>query len=407
MHSIGEREAAITHITESEEGIAALRAHVQEIVEGGAFKGSSRCARFLTYIVDQAIAGHFESLKERVIGLELFDRSPAYDTSEDAIVRVTASDVRKRLLQHYGKYGGTSEFRVNLPLGSYIPEIIYEHKTKTSQSVSGKSHLDSATVTRTPSAHSETEIAEIPGPRTSEPGTVLSKHRSRRRWLIFAVVLAGLNLAVWGFMWRRLPRSEAAAGTPAPTAVLPWSALFSSLRPTHLVTSDPDIGAIQILTRSPISVSDYANRRYLPEHNTLSAELKDVCINLLAGDKASNVDAEIAAEVAELARSYSRNIDVQGARSLQFSNLKTDDNFIFLGSPSSNPWFSIFDDQLGFRFVSAQVPGEASFAIFILLRRRKHRMFPLQEAERPGNHLLWSRLSAIPSRVDRLCFWQD
>jgi hypothetical protein len=57
---------------------------------------------------------------------EVFGRSPSYDTGEDAIVRVTASDVRKRLLQHYDRYGSASEFRINLPLGSYIPEIIYE-----------------------------------------------------------------------------------------------------------------------------------------------------------------------------------------------------------------------------------------------------------------------------------------
>jgi hypothetical protein len=57
---------------------------------------------------------------------EVFGRSPSYDTGEDAIVRVTASDVRKRLLQHYDRNGSASEFRINLPLGSYIPEIIYE-----------------------------------------------------------------------------------------------------------------------------------------------------------------------------------------------------------------------------------------------------------------------------------------
>ena len=67
-----------------------------------------------------------------MIGLELFERSPAYDTGEDAIVRVTASDVRKRLLQHYGKYGAASEFRISLPLGSYIPEIAYEGKKQSS-----------------------------------------------------------------------------------------------------------------------------------------------------------------------------------------------------------------------------------------------------------------------------------
>jgi hypothetical protein len=112
-----------------------------------------------------------------------------------------------------------------------------------------------------------------------------------------------------------------------------------------------------VLTHSSVSVSDYANHRYLPEHNSLSAELKDLCTNLLSGDKASNVDAQITAQIGQLAQTYSRKVDVQGARNLQFSNLKTDDNFIFLGSPATNPWSSVFEGQLDFRFDSAPVPG--------------------------------------------------
>jgi hypothetical protein len=34
------------------------------------------------------------------------------------------------------------------------------------------------------------------------------------------------------------------------------------------------------------------------------------------------------------------------------SDLKSDDNFIFLGSPRSDPWVSLFNDTLDFQFVS-------------------------------------------------------
>ena len=76
--------------------VASLQQHLKEVIEGDVFKGSHRSGQFLQYIIDQAIAGHFDSLKERVIGMELFGRSASYDTGDDAIVRVTASDVRKR-----------------------------------------------------------------------------------------------------------------------------------------------------------------------------------------------------------------------------------------------------------------------------------------------------------------------
>src|ERR1700743_1869936 len=136
-HQNDARTLELAKVTGTEEDIALLQQHLKEVIEGAAFKASQRSGQFLKYIVDQAIAGHFESLKERVIGIELFGRSPSYDTGEDAIVRVTASDVRKRLLQHYGKDGATSEFRISLPLGAYVPEIA----RRTRSSANGNSHL--------------------------------------------------------------------------------------------------------------------------------------------------------------------------------------------------------------------------------------------------------------------------
>jgi hypothetical protein len=118
------RIAGIARMTVTEGDVEAVRLHVKEVIEGDVFKGSHRSGLFLQHIVEEAISGHFESLKERVIGVELFDRAPSYDTGADAIVRVTASDVRKRLLQHYDKYGTTSKFYISLPPGSYIPEIL-------------------------------------------------------------------------------------------------------------------------------------------------------------------------------------------------------------------------------------------------------------------------------------------
>src|SRR5579875_2711182 len=85
----------------SKEDLARFRKHLAEIVQSAEFRSSPRSAQFLRYICEQALTGHPESLKERSIGVELFGRSAAYDTGEDSIVRVTASDVRKRLSHFY------------------------------------------------------------------------------------------------------------------------------------------------------------------------------------------------------------------------------------------------------------------------------------------------------------------
>src|SRR5580704_17158294 len=126
MQSTAKNGSRVAKILEKEQDVALLQQHLREVIAGAAFKGSHRSGQFLTYIVEESVAGRVTALKERVIGVKLFGRDPSYDTGEDAIVRVTASDVRRRLLQHYGKYGFTSEFRISLPLGSYIPEITRE-----------------------------------------------------------------------------------------------------------------------------------------------------------------------------------------------------------------------------------------------------------------------------------------
>src|SRR6187200_1584042 len=121
-----DQAAAITRVVQVSAQAPAFREHIGRITTSAAFKGSRRSQDFLTHIVEQALAGHFDALKERALGVELFGRNPSYDTGEDAIVRVTASDVRRRLQQYYGQT--PSEWRIELPAGSYIPEF---HKSDT------------------------------------------------------------------------------------------------------------------------------------------------------------------------------------------------------------------------------------------------------------------------------------
>src|SRR5215469_7910227 len=101
----------------------AVRAHLRSIVDSAAFKGSRRSQEFLQFVIERALEGRHDYLKERVLGVELFGRSPSYDTGEDAIVRVTACDVRKRLHHYYAEIDREPQFHIELPPGSYIPDI--------------------------------------------------------------------------------------------------------------------------------------------------------------------------------------------------------------------------------------------------------------------------------------------
>jgi hypothetical protein len=334
-------------ILETEKDIELLQEHLREVIAGPAFKASQRSGQFLKYIVDQAIAGHFESLKERIIGVELFGRSPTYDTGEDAIVRVTASDVRKRLLQHYGKDGAASEFRISLPLGAYIPEIA----RRTHSSVNAHAHF---TVTDAEPDH----VAEMPhpdllsGPVHALPQGLVVEHPSPgvRATVPRSAFIAALGIAaliasaaiVWNlyFVVDIVPRSS-----------LLWSAFFRSPHPTQIITSDPNIAEIDGLTGTQVSASDYANHNYLTDPAKLTPEVINLCRNILRGDKAAAVDVPIAVYIGQIALASSRDVSVHAARSIQIQDLASKDNFVFLGSPRSNPWSALFSDQLDFRFV--------------------------------------------------------
>ena len=341
-------------IVVTEKDIPAVQRHLKDVIEGAAFKGSHRSGQFLKYIVDQAITGHFESLKERVIGVELFGRSPSYNTGDDAIVRVTASDVRKRLVQHYRRYGVTSEFRISLPLGSYIPEISHELYDQTSLPHTDKVVPQEPTVTPHEDSMLRVEPMVLSEPSVAPPSEASDIRKSRsRQWIFLGLLIATLNLAVWAIFW-----SLAYRRANSSSSVLPWSVLFNPAHATQLITSDPNIVEIQGYTGEQISVSDYANHNYIPDPKKLSPEVQQFCRIILRGDKAAAVDTPIAVSIAELAQASSHKINVHAARNIQLADLQNDDNFIFLGSPRSNPWSALFNDQLDFKFFFDKASGQ-------------------------------------------------
>ncbi|MGC9947317.1 MAG: hypothetical protein ABSF64_13185 [Bryobacteraceae bacterium] len=97
----------------------AVRAQLEKIVSSGAFAGAERPGRFLRFVVEQALAGN--PLKETLLGVEVFGRSPSYDPRLDGVVRVEAVKLRARLKEYYETEGGADPVRIDLPKGGYLP----------------------------------------------------------------------------------------------------------------------------------------------------------------------------------------------------------------------------------------------------------------------------------------------
>jgi hypothetical protein len=110
---------------------AAIRRQLESILASPTFHGSRRCQQFLKCVCEKSLAGEAAALKERTIAIEVFGRQPESDLSEDTIVRVGAREVRRRLAQYYATPdGASSEVRIDLPSGSYVPDFRYAFPTR-------------------------------------------------------------------------------------------------------------------------------------------------------------------------------------------------------------------------------------------------------------------------------------
>jgi hypothetical protein len=327
----------IADVARTPEGKTLLKRYLNEITEGPAFKGSPRSAQFLEYIIWRSAAGKVADLKERTIGVELFGRALTYDTGEDAIVRVTASDVRKRLVQHYGGVGNASEFRISLPSGGYVPELMRTPK-------SGTDGLSSQLSV-------EEKPVEIPSPASSWSGPEDGTSSGWRYWILPILGIIGLTVGIALSLVNRPGQTITAGKWVGSSGAPPWATLLDGSHQILIVASDPNIEEIQRISHSSLSLSDYANQSYLPPGTSnLSPSEISFMKEILRGNKISAFDGSIIASLASLMTPGQNPLLVKAARNFRVKDLQTDENFVFLGSPRSNPWTSIFDPVLDFQF---------------------------------------------------------
>src|SRR5277367_1762992 len=100
-----------------------VREQLNRLLAHPLFTNSKRYPVLLAYTVEQALLGNAGELKERTIGVEAFGREPSYDVNLDPVVRTTAAEVRKRLIQYYYNTDHFGELIIELPVGSYVPSF--------------------------------------------------------------------------------------------------------------------------------------------------------------------------------------------------------------------------------------------------------------------------------------------
>src|SRR5690349_8499033 len=156
--------------TLSESQTEEVRAELNSLLESSSFRTSKRCREFLGYIVEHTMNGPSGTLKERSIGVELFQLPQDFDTGQHTIVRVTANEVRKKLAQHYLAENGTYHpVKIHLLPGSYSADFQWQAPPPPADSVPILTTAPPIEVPAPALTSPPTEEAPFPGPIPAAP----------------------------------------------------------------------------------------------------------------------------------------------------------------------------------------------------------------------------------------------
>jgi len=176
----------------TEERAAIIRAQLAAILASDSFSSSRRCQDFLEFVVRHALAGDYDILTERFLGVELFGRAVDYETATDSIVRVRANDVRRRLAQYYSS-NRSAPARIDLIAGGYIPEFHWSSDDVVEPAM-GFTTMSTATIR--------------PGDRVVTDARPRFELRARIRTLLWGGAVAAAILVAALMGWSRVHRSN-------------------------------------------------------------------------------------------------------------------------------------------------------------------------------------------------------
>jgi TolB-like protein/tetratricopeptide (TPR) repeat protein len=199
------------------ERLGLVRDHLKDVFASKAFAGSKRAQDFLQLIVEHALAGRLDSLRERMIGAEMFGRRIDYDTANDAVVRVKATEVRRKLAQYYQESTKPPVVRIELPSGSYVPKFYWESLAD---------------------PHPGPHPGEDP-PVPPVPSPIAAPGEKFRQWRVVAGTLAALaTIAAIGYVGFKVwPRRSAPETEHHAIAVLPLQNLSGDPRQDYFADS--------------------------------------------------------------------------------------------------------------------------------------------------------------------------
>src|ERR1700722_2552541 len=103
---------------------------VQRIIDSPSLVGSARLRDFLLHVTACAIRQTPEDATEQQIGIQVFQRSPGFNSSEDSIVRSQARLLRLKLSSYFNAEGANEPLIIEIPKGHYLPVFLPARRTE-------------------------------------------------------------------------------------------------------------------------------------------------------------------------------------------------------------------------------------------------------------------------------------
>ncbi|MDP9038575.1 MAG: hypothetical protein M3O02_04775 [Acidobacteriota bacterium] len=303
------------------------RALVERVVSSTRFKRSDRLCSFLRYVSDCSLSGRADEINEQLIGVHVFGKSPTYNTSEDNIVRTHARLVRQRLDAYFMNEGKDEPFHIHMPRGGYVPVFEIPRAVQ--------------------------EEPSVPTNTSFEPALEVSRPRNAWAFAIFGTA-AGLVLGILTTLGVSLLRNKATPPVTLRTHPL-WAELFTSERPTLIVVGDAGILMFQNLSKTSVTVDEYAYHTYEkspyaqtpPGYKWFPLALRTYT---------SFNEVETVRFLTQLPEAQKAKVRIVFARDLQSDDLRHN-NVILLGGPGYDPWEQIFEPKLNYRIVTNTAAG--------------------------------------------------
>ena len=287
---------------------------VERVCNAPQLRRSGRLRELLVYLCHRAWTDGAQEIREHEIGIEVFDRAPSYDSAQETIVRVQASQLRKRLEQYFAEDGLGEPRILSIPKGCYVPDV--------------------------------RDRAE--GSQIAPPPVAIAP--DRRLVIGLAISCFVLAIACGGLVYRQsLMSPPSAAG---PTLQKFWSAFSAGGKQTFIVVADSAVSALQDVLHRPIGLNEYVRRSYKEDLHRpdLSSEVKDMVGYLAERRYTSLADVMFVRRVSVASVLDPSKTTIVFARD---HNLRAfqEGNHILVGSRRAVPWVELFKDSLDFEFV--------------------------------------------------------